>query len=234
LLIAEIFATVQTTKKSLSRMTNLGLDITLPITRRIWGLGGHHQFAYLNCDEDVVDPGCANLPIRIGLSEVFKDEKPTGQHFCTRFTEIYINHAHAKQTVKLTLLYIIKRNIHNLNRPDIRGRQFNILPSLFDYGSLHDEGYILEGKGIWSEGQNSIWLFKTFRIRAEFGYTWPSILFFGHKERKQGFWVALSMVNGRLWTAIETNVSDSDTLDSILKYKPPLLADRRNDCWGCF
>jgi hypothetical protein len=130
-------------------------------------------------------------------------------------------------------LYIIKRNIHNLNRPDIRGRQFNILPYLFDYGSLHDEGYI-EGKDIWSEGQNSIWLFKAFGVHAEFGYTWPWILFFGHKERKQGFWVALRLANGRLWTAIETNVSDSDTLDSILKYKPPLLADRRNDCWGVF
>ena len=44
-------------------MTNLGLRITLPITGRVVELGGHHQFAYLSCDEDVVDPGCEKLPI---------------------------------------------------------------------------------------------------------------------------------------------------------------------------
>jgi hypothetical protein len=105
---------------------------------------------------------------------------------------------------------------------------------LFSYESLHNEEYILEGKNIWSEGQNSIWLFETFRIRAELGITWPWVLFFRHKERTERFWVALSMVHDQLWTAIETNVSDSDTPDSILKYEPPLLADRRHDRWGVF
>jgi hypothetical protein len=211
-------------------MTNLGLRITLPITGRIRELGGHHQFAYLSCYEDV---GCEKLHVGIWLSEVLKDGKPSGKYFRTRPTEIYINRAHAKQTSKPTPLYIIERDIL-LNRPDMRRRQFNTLPCLFSYESLHNEEYILEGKNIWSEGQNSIWLFETFRIRAELGITWPWVLFFRHKERTERFWVALSMVHDQLWTAIETNVSDSDTPDSILKYKPPLLADRRNDCWGVF
>jgi hypothetical protein len=215
-------------------MTNLGLRITLPITGRILALGGHHRFAYLSCDEDVPDPGCEKLPIGIWLSEVEKDGKPTGQYFRTQSTEIYINHAHAKQVPKSTPLYIIDRDIHNLNRPDMRRRQFNALSCLFDYESLHNEEYILEGKSIWSEGQNSIWLFENFRIRAELGITWPWVLFFRHKERTERFWVALSMVNGRIWSAIETNVSDSDTPYSILKYQPPLLADRRHDRWGVF
>jgi hypothetical protein len=90
-------------------MTNLGLRITLPIRGRIRELGAHHQFPYLSCYEDV---GCEKLHVGIWLSEALKDGKPSGQYLRTRATEIYINHAHAKQIAKPAPLYIIDRDIH--------------------------------------------------------------------------------------------------------------------------
>jgi hypothetical protein len=104
--------------ESAYEMTNVGLRITLLVSKSTWQNGGLVKFAFLNCNEP------NDRKVGIWLREVVLEDRPTGLYVRTSPSVIYpdLEHLDEEENLASHQLYLVQPDFHSFDAAEAFGK----------------------------------------------------------------------------------------------------------------
>jgi hypothetical protein len=218
---AGILRSVPTLSTSAYEMTNFGLRITLPCSKR--ENSTRELFAHLNCKVDGSDE-----VVGIWLKEVEEENgQYLGQFFRTRLDVITLAPEYWNEHPKSTSLYIIQPRS---SLPPPRWEYGRSSTFSIDYSNLLKAGYSLEAYTMGHSLDTEVFSLEenrcSFLRNISFGL--PFVIFFKHPGRAARVWAAISGNGETPWALIDGSIDKNNTPEVILKDSP---IDKANKRW---